>query len=1091
MKKITYPKSPPQWINQWLEITSIVEMFPNGVKLYYFRKKRDIRISAISWNENGLKMHVDSHWPTWNIAEDGSWSRRCTCGHPELLCTHLFIAAVTANTIFLDKKWIKGKTVTSSIRDSISMTSSRVPMRGEGSDKTKKKYQSDLFENAKKDLSYKKQEKKIEVEADCKTSVGNVLIRVYRNDGKRHLCKMREIYNMSFAGRISGGTTGSYSDEDLQFLKWFKNETDVYRQYRIGSERNAWKVTRKEFDTWLEYWEDKQSARFIERDSQQIISKGQKDSPIHFELKILKKKTRLSAFVTSPAKKKVPFCKIAETMAENPKSPIILDGVITEIKYPIQRKKIWELFAKKNPTMPTSLVAENLPLLLDGRIDIVKGPGVKVVRKKTSLTIFVDQYEGSFIFKLTSDDNCVYMDSGVASGGIELLKNKFVITVYDSPGINETIQLLMRLPEAVCSRNLITVPATDTNARDLIVIWELLPQSVIKKYGKGILLLRESELLPQVSCQSEKGWTNFNIEWKFDETTFFHSEVETALKNENNILHTKDGNWLRFDLEKVSRISDYLKKTGLLFGTQRVVAYEAKKIIAELDASENITYLPQSRDIIDKIRNREEREQLSLPKHLAGVLRHYQEEGFNFLQRCAAYGVNPVIADDMGLGKTLQALAYISARKSFLGEKKHNGTLIVCPASVIGVWIDEVQKFSPELTTLLYRGLPEERIEYAQQFDKYDIIVTNYEMVRNDLYKLNKIKFDTVILDEAQKIRNPKAQISVAIKKLNAEFKIVLTGTPLENHLTDLWSIMDFLNPGFFGTIRDFKKKFPVGRIETDSSAFEHLHNQISPLMLRRTKDKVAPELPTRTEEIITIDFSPEEQKLYNNYLKNERENLKEKGMMDVLALLTRLRQICCHTSLVPEKVFDSAKIKPFAESAKLFEMMDMIATLIYEKHSVLVFSSFTSMLQLIQNKLEHNNIPFKKIIGATPLKKRTELVKDFSSNDKAEVFLLSLKAAGTGLTLTKADYVFIFDPWWNPAVERQAIDRTHRIGQENPVIAYRLVIAGTIEESIIKLQKDKQELFDGMIGEGSSVPDWINSDELIRLLNVADIEDV
>jgi SNF2 family DNA or RNA helicase len=440
-----------------------------------------------------------------------------------------------------------------------------------------------------------------------------------------------------------------------------------------------------------------------------------------------------------------------------------------------------------------------------------------------------------------------------------------------------------------------------------------------------------------------------------------------------------------------------------------------------------------------------------LPAALATIMRPYQKRGFEFLANRTAYGIGPILADDMGLGKTLQVLALLQALQTEQPNRPLR-VLVVCPASVVSVWLEQADQFCPDLDCRSYTGDRDARREMLAGND-WSVLVANYAIVRTDAEVITPVEFDMIVLDEAQQIKNPDSQISQVVKALNTERTLALTGTPLENRLLDLWSIMDFLNPGFLGDKDAF-----ISTYEAPSRSTE-LARRIAPLMLRRTKEAVAPELPPRTEEVLRIDLADEQQALYNAELARARDSLQQRGAIEMLAALTRLRQICCHPQLLLKETTD-------LPSAKLDTLVEMLAELIDEGHSALVFSQFTSMLALIGDKLDDDGLPWLKITGSTPTGRRTELVRSFNDSDQSQVFLLSLRAAGTGITLTKADYVFIYDPWWNPAVEQQAIDRTHRIGQDKPVFAYRLISTRTVEEKVLDLQEHKARMFDDVMAD-------------------------
>jgi SNF2 family DNA or RNA helicase len=444
-------------------------------------------------------------------------------------------------------------------------------------------------------------------------------------------------------------------------------------------------------------------------------------------------------------------------------------------------------------------------------------------------------------------------------------------------------------------------------------------------------------------------------------------------------------------------------------------------------------------------------------------LRPYQKDGFDFLCNLSRLKLGGILADDMGLGKTLQTLSWLS----WLHEqhkKDRKPSLVLCPASVLHNWRREAEKFTPHFKVLVLQS-GQARHNLRKQIPQHDIVVTNYAILRRDLEELSKFDFRALILDEAQFIKNPNAQVTIAVKEIESDQRLALTGTPLENRLLDLWSIVDFIQPAYLGSQTSFHENYePKGdgaEWET-STARRRLSARLRPLMLRRLKKQVAKDLPDRIEERRDCELDEEQRKLYLAELRRSREQvmkaLQEKGVakskMHVLAALTRLRQICCHPKLVGN---DSASGK----TETLFELLEPV---LQSGNKVLLFSQFVEMLKLIENACKERGIKTHILTGET--KGRQEVVNAFQADPEQCVFLLSLRAAGTGLNLTNASYVILYDPWWNPAVEAQAIDRSHRIGQTRTVNAYRLIAPGTVEEKIWDLQQKKSQQIADVLGE-------------------------
>jgi SNF2 family DNA or RNA helicase len=448
---------------------------------------------------------------------------------------------------------------------------------------------------------------------------------------------------------------------------------------------------------------------------------------------------------------------------------------------------------------------------------------------------------------------------------------------------------------------------------------------------------------------------------------------------------------------------------------------------------------------------------------LNAELRPYQKDGFDFLAHLVRIKLGGILADDMGLGKTLQTLTWLAWLQD-QNKKNHKPSLVICPASVLHNWRREAEKFTPNLKVLVLES-GAARHNLRKQIPQHDLIVTNYALLRRDLEEFHKFSFRAVILDEAQFIKNPGAQVTQSVKQLKCENKIALTGTPLENRLLDLWSIVDFIQPGYLGNQEQFLETYEPRGANAESEqriARRRLSAKLRPLLLRRLKKHVAKDLPDRIEERRDCPLGDEQRKLYLAELRRSRDQVMKavetqglnKSKMHVLAALTRLRQVCCHPSLVGS---DTASGK----TETLFELLD---PLIADGQKVLVFSQFVQMLQLLEKDCAARQIKTHMLTGQT--KDRQAVVNAFQSDTGAGVFLLSLRAAGTGLNLTNASYVVLYDPWWNPAVEAQAIDRSHRIGQTQTVNAYRLIAPGTVEEKIWELQQSKAQTIADVLGE-------------------------
>jgi superfamily II DNA or RNA helicase len=449
-----------------------------------------------------------------------------------------------------------------------------------------------------------------------------------------------------------------------------------------------------------------------------------------------------------------------------------------------------------------------------------------------------------------------------------------------------------------------------------------------------------------------------------------------------------------------------------------------------------------------------------LPPDLAAELRPYQKEGARWLACLGGAGLGALLADDMGLGKTVQALAALAGR-----------TLVVAPTSLLGNWQDEIARFRPGLRASVYHGAGRSLDASAP------VTLTTYAILRRDRDVHAAVPWDCAVLDEAQAIKNPESQVAQAAFALRAERRITLTGTPVENRLDELWSQMHFLNPGLLGGRSDFDERYAAPIAAGDAGVAEHLRLRIRPFVLRRKKAEVAPELPPRTELVLHAVLSPEERAVYDAVAAATREEVLAQlesggGVMAALEALLRLRQACCHPRLLPGQTLDA--------SAKLELLVDRLDTCAAEGHKALVFSQWTSLLDLAEPRLAAAGLGFARLDGAT--RDRAGVVARFQAPDGPPVFLISLRAGGTGLNLTAADHVFLLDPWWNPAVEEQAADRAHRIGQDKPVFVHRLVAADTVEERILALQAKKRALADAALA-GAAGAASLTRDDLLALL--------
>lgn len=445
-----------------------------------------------------------------------------------------------------------------------------------------------------------------------------------------------------------------------------------------------------------------------------------------------------------------------------------------------------------------------------------------------------------------------------------------------------------------------------------------------------------------------------------------------------------------------------------------------------------------------------------IPKELKADLRPYQVEGVNWLERLRLMYLNGILADDMGLGKTVQAIAAITQNQN---KNKDARTLIVCPTSLLYNWKEELHRFNGKLRAIVVDGIPNHRKKLLAKLNEYDVIITSYTLLQKDIETYSQMPFSYAILDEAQHIKNRGTRNAKSVKMIQAAHRLILTGTPIENSLDELWSLMDFLMPGFLSTYDRFVENYIRVSGEQQAQNIEYLRKKVSPFILRRMKSDVLHDLPPVSEIVYHCQLSDVQMELYKSYAASARDELVklvakegfDKVQIHVLATLTRLKQICCHPAIFAKEKAERG------DSSKYDMLLELLQTLVESNHKTVIFSQYTRMLHIMREDFEQRGIPFSYLDGSS--KNRLDIVKEFNENPKIPVFLVSLKAGGTGLNLVGADTVIHYDMWWNPAVENQATDRVHRIGQKNSVSAYKLITLNTIEEKIVEMQRRKKGL--------------------------------
>lgn len=591
--------------------------------------------------------------------------------------------------------------------------------------------------------------------------------------------------------------------------------------------------------------------------------------------------------------------------------------------------------------------------------------------------------------------------------------------------------------------------------------------------------IRSSKPSTLVSISSGQDWFDTDVNMEFEGVSVGLEEIRKSLKLRQNFVLLKDGTYGLLPEEWLAKYSLLFKMSDVNGNKLRVSKYNFTVIDELYEAIDDETI---QAELMEKKKflvntNPEDVAEIPLPANVHAELRPYQHSGYQWLNYLHKVGWGGLLADDMGLGKTLQALTLLQ----FLKEKnQHVQALIVCPTTLLYNWNAESDKFTPDLTKLIHHGSG--RSARIDTLTNVDLVITTYGTLRSDAEMLSKIDWDYIILDESQAIKNPTSKVTKAAMLLKAKNRLALSGTPLQNNTFDLFAQMNFLNPGMLGNKEFFKDSFamPIDKFQ-ESTTKEHLRKLVFPFLLRRTKEQVAKDLPDKTEITLYCDMLPEQRKLYDAFKNDYRAKILgtidsvgvEKSQLTILQGLTKLRQICDSPAILNEPVIYEN------HSVKLNELVRELEENLSD-HKVLVFSQFLGMLSLIREKLTEHNIEFEYFDGSYTSKQRQAAIENFQNNSSCKVFLISLKAGGTGLNLTAADYVYIMDPWWNPAVEQQAIDRTHRIGQTKNIFAYRFICKDSVEEKIVALKQKKNALVREIIAD---------DDGFVKQLTRADVE--
>lgn len=610
----------------------------------------------------------------------------------------------------------------------------------------------------------------------------------------------------------------------------------------------------------------------------------------------------------------------------------------------------------------------------------------------------------------------------------------------------------------------------DLELKDLNTFIEMASKLKIEVRTQGYKV--KSYSTPNVTISSNSDWFEIKGSISFEnEKTVSMPQIIKLKALDNNFLILGDGSigvtptkWIK----RVTKIAQLSTKEENRFKFNRAQAMIFDFLLEDSQVQSDETY----KEIIKSLKKFDKVKDVKCSKNFNGELREYQRDGLNWLNFLFEFGIGGCLADDMGLGKTIQVLAHLQRIQELNKKKCH---LIVVPKSLMHNWKEESKKFTPNFKVLIYEG--SKRQSHIDSFEEYDLVIMTYAVMRMDIKILKDYRFGYCVIDEAQNIKNTSTLVAKASYLIQSDYKLALTGTPIENSIKELFSIFKFLIPALL------PKAYASGRVKSNEQSMSAILKGLIPFILRRTKEQVLKDLPQKVESYIYCDFEKEQAVIYKDMKKFYQQSLTKKIKTDdmnkskihILEALLRMRQISCHPGLVNEEYLK-------LESSKVKVLIENIVPLIQSKQKVLVFSQFTSFLKIIKDKLHEKNIETSYLDGQTT--KRQNVIEDFKTNDKKSVFLISLKAGGVGLNLTEASYCFLVDPWWNPAIEAQAIDRIHRIGQKKKVFAYRLITRDSVEEKILKLQKSKLNVSDKIMATDQSFLKQLSKEDLSFLLN-------
>lgn len=743
----------------------------------------------------------------------------------------------------------------------------------------------------------------------------------------------------------------------------------------------------------------------------------------------------------------------------------------TEINFP--KQDLPELFSLVFPKVKKSMEIDKL-----NQEEIEK-----YIPQELYVKVYLDYDERNYI---TADIKFVYGDiefNPLLEQKVEvardLVKEDEVLELFRVTGFMLDVQnsrLILVNEDAIY--NFLSIEVEEFMKKFEVLATENFKQKEIRQPKVGTLGVRIENDLLKIDFE--------NLDFDVDEL----KDIMTKYKLKKKYHRLKDGSFLKLEENETIEFIDGITSgididyTQIEKGELKLPVYRSMYLDRLLENVKGTTIIKDDtyKNLVNTIENNETKI-ISLPQNLNADLRAYQIKGFEWLKVLDEYKFGGILADDMGLGKTLQLIAIMLSY--IQTEENPKPSIVVCPSSLSLNWENEINKFAPQMKSLVIRGNLTERKKQIRSIPKYNVVITSYDLLKRDieLYEEFNYEFKYIIADEAQYIKNNNTQNAKAIKKINAETRYALTGTPIENSLSELWSIFDYIMPGYLFSYKKFKENYEIPIVkDEDEERMKKLKMLIEPFVLRRIKSEVLTELPDKTITVINNEMQEEQQKIYMSYLQNAKQeamneinaNGFEKSQIKILALLMRLRQICCHPSLF----IDNYK----GESSKLIQCVELIKDAVASKHKILLFSGYTGMFDILEKELKKEGIKYFKLTGATKVGERIKLVDEFNENEDIKVFLISLKAGGTGLNLIGADMVIHYDPWWNLSAENQATDRTYRIGQKKNVQVYKLITKNSIEEKIYDLQQKKAKLIDNMLSTNETFINRLSKEDIMEL---------